>query len=85
MGGGGFATFFITLQFNFIYCIRPEDKDFLPVCKGVRHDVNLVEHMSDKKFLKWTFQSQRYFFQKNRLPNKMIPKKYFLWKKCTIS
>ena len=39
----------------------------------VRFDVNLVGHMSDKKFLKWTVQT-KLFFQKNRFLNKMISK-----------
>ena len=46
---------------------------FLLVCQDVRFDVNLVGHMSDKKFLKWTVQT-KLFFQKNRFLNKMISK-----------
>ena len=30
--------------------------------------------MSDTKFLKWTVQTENYFFQKNRLLNKIISK-----------
>ena len=63
---------------------------FLPVCQDFRCDLNLVGHMSDTKFVKWTVETQSYFFRKIvsltiRYQKIKQTEKYFHWKKCTVT